>query len=274
MQTRILLLALLILQTSILAAATETDASKVVEAVEPKHWPLSVSTVVDLRQEDVTGKMQKLRAQTRGVLQRVENGMLLVDFGRRGIHWVDPHKSNFLEQAEQVRSGEIRKRFPNFSGQVLSRIASFPQGKSAPISLEDHVRKAGYIVFYPGEYNRECILITHAISSLVNKYPNIQFFTLHSDMRWQGYFTRYIDYLPLFLPHLAEGYTAAFHHEPEPTPSLVAVGTNGQIFYRSETLSADPSMRKSRKETRRSFERRRSSAYQEVEKAVTAIDKL
>ena len=93
-------------------------------------------------------------------------------------------------------------------------------------------------------------------------------------MRWQGYFTRSIDHLPLFFPHLAEGYIASFHHEAEPTPSLVAVGTNGEIFYRSETLAADLSTRKSRTETRRSFKRRRSSAYQEVEKAVTAIDKL
>lgn len=269
----IILTALTILSASraeILRDKNNTDSELL--AQNSDYWPRAVSILKTIDQDDVSGNRKKIKAGQEGILQRLEEGRLLIDFGRHGVHWMLPDATDFFTRVREVYSGQRSKEFPNFSGQILSRLVFFPKQQNKHISMEDHLPKKGYIVVYPGTYSRDNIRVIDCLDDLVSEYSEIQFFTLQTDMRWQQHFMSKVNALPIFLPHLAEGYTKAFHHEPKEQPSFVAVDQNGKVLYRSETLSTNPVSAQVRIMTRRGQKRKANSIIlAEIRKAVESL---
>lgn len=221
------------------------------DSIPSKHWPNEIALKKPLSIANSKGRLKKLSSGSIGLLQRVENGLLLVDFGRHGVFFVNPENTDFLQKVDSLKQGVEHKSIRNFSHQILSRLVIINASKNTFIPYEDHARKKGYLVYYPGICTEESRSITSQIGSLFSAHENVQLMMLAPDMQWYKYFNRFKFTIPVFLPNLAGPYADSFYHKNSPGPSLVAVDPNGKVLYRSPTLARTPIKKNKRLMTRK-----------------------
>lgn len=240
------------------------------------NWPSKVTVNEQIEEENEDGQNKTLRAGTSGILQRVEDGLLLIDFGHHGLFWLRPDQTDFSVQYDRLKSNKDHKDFPNAMVQIGNKIIHFPKRTARHVLIEDIKEYEFFLCYYANVIDEENVLITQALN---NAFKD-RLFAEHGIWpvafpgkdRWYGYFQKAFNELPVFIPHMRLSYAAAFRHEPNPTPSFVLIDANGKVIYRSETLKLVKPKFSKRIIGSTSYKRRSLSlVFDELEKAVNAI---
>ncbi|MGB0763460.1 MAG: hypothetical protein ACPGO0_05885, partial [Acidimicrobiales bacterium] len=120
------------------------------EDIPSAWWPVHVVTSIELESKE-TGKTVK--EGSRGTLLRVENDLLVVDFGRFGVRKVSPKKTDFFDQVSHYMMGKETKEFANFALQIGNKLVDFGSGKdSGPIRFDDVKETKLYVLVYVDNY--------------------------------------------------------------------------------------------------------------------------
>ena len=210
------------------------------EQIPSSYWPPYVETT-----ETIVNVENEIKADTRGVLLRVEEDQLLVDFGRNGVASIDPIATNFHEEAQKLMSGESKKEFPNFSLQLGNKLMTFGRGeRSGPLRFQEVVGTKIYILLYLDTYSPELaqplIDFGEAYKELKAEWPNIEVVLMPRDRKFYDFGATVGYAVPYITPHMRIGYIESLSHGVDTTPALVAVDDNGRILYHSaEPLNWD-----------------------------------
>jgi hypothetical protein len=199
-------------------------------------WPTFVEASNPLN----VGKDQVIIAKgSRGTLLRAEACHLVVDFGRYGVHIVEPESTNFYELASELMTGERQKEFPNFALQVGNKIMTFGRGaESGAIRFDEVKNTEVYVLLYLDSYHPEIAqdLLDFGISyqKLKENWPSIEVILMPKDHDFYdfGYTTGYS--IPFIATHMRIGYRQTLNHGVDIGPGFVAVDPNGRILGRSE----------------------------------------
>ena len=237
-------------------------------------WPIQVTILQDFEQKDVIGEEYKVRSGSTGILQRIENGLALVDMGRFGVHWVEPNDTNFEKLADRLAKGLDLKEFPNSMAQLGNKIVQYVDRDATHILLEDIRNVEFFICFYVNEINQENALITRYLDR-AHKHGrfaehNILPIAFPGEDHWYGYFKSAFNSLPVFIPHMRLSYAAAMWHLQNETPSFVLIDANGKVLYRSKTLR----MNESRMPKRRSGHSRKADYAQIEQELIEAFSTI
>lgn len=200
------------------------------ENIPSALWPTFVETKDDAI----------FKKSTRGTLIRVENDILIVDFGRKGIIEVAPESTDFYQQVSALMLGETTKEFPNFSLQVGNKMMTFGRGdQSGAIRFEDTQHITLYVLLYLDRYDpsiaKDLMNFGSAYDALKVEHPTIEVVLMPDDREFYNFgFT--VGYtIPFIATHMRKGYINSLYHKVDDTPGFVAVDTNGRIMGRSET---------------------------------------
>jgi len=237
--TRILLL------TGLAALLTNAVPALTVEELEaqPEYWPIFVKTQ-DKLTDSGTGHF--VRSGTRVVVVRVEDGKVLVDAGRAGVHYLDPEATNVLDNAKAIREGTRPKTAPLLVGHLSLRLCKpgtlgsfdptvFGNLEHVLLYYHDPSDEASYALLE--ELEKLDSLDTHdkphfsviGISVDPSRNKSIAFIE-----KAGGSVT-----FPFVLPHLSYGYAKAFHHGATNTddlPMAVLCDANGKIIANSHQM--------------------------------------
>lgn len=171
------------------------------EQIPSSYWPPYVETT-----ETIVNVENEIKADTRGVLLRVEEDQLLVDFGRNGVASIDPIATNFHEEAQKLMSGESKKEFPNFSLQLGNKLMTFGRGeRSGPLRFQEVVGTKIYILLYLDTYSPELaqplIDFGEAYKELKAEWPNIEVVLMPRDRKFYDFGATVGYAVPYITPH-------------------------------------------------------------------------
>lgn len=231
-------LVLLLLTISSFASAEPlfegSGTSAQTEQIPSAFWPPFVETT-----EKIVYREKEIKVDTRGVLLRVEEDQLLIDFGRNGVATVDPNATNFYEEVCELMSGASKKEFPNFSLHVANKLMTFGRGKkSGPIRFEEVVGTKLYILLYLDTYSPELaqplMKFGKAYKDLKAGWPEVEVVLMPRDRKFYDFGATVGYAVPYIAPHMRIGYIKSLTHGVDTPPAFAAVDNNGRMLYRSE----------------------------------------
>lgn len=230
-------LMLFVLVTAFTARALTLD-----EAMAQSHvWPPYVN-LTEAYYELPEAERPSLQKGMRLTLIRVEDGELLVDTGRDGLHRIDPAITDFLTEARAYHSGEKQKFRPNVTALVGDKLMEFlPNGDPERIE-EPRFRYREYILFLYLDSNsitnpQRLAELTELKSMLMDDGAGyIAIFPLRYDFyREVG---RQIPEWPIIMQHLLLGYGRALAHVTEPGEELLVLSdSNGKLLHRTQDIA-------------------------------------
>ncbi len=224
----------------------------------PEYWPSQVEAALTLLDhETVTGDTQKIKKGSKGLLQRIENDKLLVDFGRHGVHWLEESETNIKSLYGPNQRDTDALEYPNLTAQIGNKMVRFVERDAEHIVIADNANINYYISIYIGNVTTDTAIILQYIDQLQPQLdkdlPDTRCVVFAGANRWYGYFMTAFNRLPIMIPHMRLSYAAALHQEPETLPSLVVADAYGRIIHRSPQLRLDDNTNpKVRHNTRRS----------------------
>ena len=273
MKTKYTLL-LLILSSSCIANPLQKE--KPYDFEVSKYWPQIIQVSEKMTHVDVDGKTTNLTPRATGIVQRVEGDLVIVDFGRFGIHKLPISDTNFEEKQMALRSGTEHKEAANLTAQIGNKLIRFIERRSKHIIYEDNLTTDYYLFLYINKLNSENAKILQffdqKVPELKEGFPNLRLVAFFGHNKWYGYSMNAFNRIPIFIPHMRLSYAKALHQEPNHTPSFVLTDAEGKIIHRSDTLELSDI----------TFERLRTlkgkkrealvSVERELEKALSKID--
>ena len=87
------------------------------------YWPSHLTTIDEILDPITSEKL--LSKKQRGVLIRLVDGKLLVDFGRGGVHLVDIKDTDFVKEYQDVINHVTPKLYGNLTGMIGTRLTTF-----------------------------------------------------------------------------------------------------------------------------------------------------
>lgn len=204
------------------------------------YWPSSIRLIDAGTHSNIDGNSVNLRAGERGILQRVENGQLLLDYGRDGLFWLKPEATDYYTGYGLLESGQVSKQFPNLTGQIGNKLVNFKNPKGSHVTMDLNVSVKNYIIFYVDTSSKLDMTLLNAMKRFLATYDydrsEVRFLYFLSSL--QGYL--HVRNLGLDMdtltPHMRQGYIDALHQQPAPKPSFVISDAEGQILARSDTI--------------------------------------
>lgn len=204
------------------------------ESIASKHWP----TFVVGKEPIVTEANKTVPANYRGTLIRHENGKLIVDFGRHGVHHVNPEQTDFSVNVEMIKNGQLDKEYPNLTYQIGNKLIAFSREiGEQQIRLQEVAQTKVYIFIYLNTFEKE-----HAESFVrLGEYyletrkdaPETIAVILTKDRAYYDFAYTVGHPIPLITPHFRKGYINSFDHGIEEENVILACDANGQILFES-----------------------------------------
>lgn len=203
-------------------------------------WPTYVhlNEPIEVQHE---GQPRTLDKGRRAVLTRFEDGKFFVDFGREGIHIIDPRKTDVLAQAQAYASGDEQKT----AGLVISHIGNrlfrhMGEEKGyRQIQAREFLPITRYLFLY---VDADSEATTQATPKLREFYQKLRTEHPYAEMpslpfaEDQAAFDRYLKENPLPWPvmplYLSLGYRHALHHNPQGL-ELVLTDADFKVLARS-----------------------------------------
>lgn len=109
---------------------------------ESDLWPTHLSVT-----EAVQSNGRELVPGPPGVLMRIEDGQALIDFGRRGVHWVDLSKTDFISRSESM-AGSSDIKLGNYVLMFGGNIAQIHDGGLQRPERDWHVQVKNLLLVY------------------------------------------------------------------------------------------------------------------------------
>ena len=100
-----------------------------------------------------------MQAGNVGVLIRVEaSGVARIDFGRDGLHEVPVAKTDLVERANRIRTGEAEKLAPNFLLAIGPRLVDSAADALRPLPYAAVAEQRGFLCVFadPGAKDVRC----------------------------------------------------------------------------------------------------------------------
>lgn len=214
--------------------------------IESKFWPTFVNSKIEFEKADVSGTSFLVKSGARGTVQRLEKGRLLVDYGRFGLHWVDPESTDFVEEANKLQSDPNIRKLSNLVGQIGSRLIHYANEAPTHSLIEDVSKKNGIIFIFPGKLNPQngavFKTIDPALFELSKEYNAIPV-VLPIDMKWYSYMEELNAKSSVIIPFMFN-YRNKLHLQNKDAPSYVICNLHGKVLHRSETVQIDTEMKK------------------------------
>lgn len=203
------------------------------QAIPSQFWPQYVTTVRPVAVDEDT----EIPAGTRGVLQRCETHAVLVDFGRWGVHPVDPLATDFFEGLLAVMKGEAVKDFPNLTFQIGNKLMHFgPDKTPRRIQMSAVKDTRHYLLLYLGEYDPAGVDALRDFGA--NYGEHLQALSPELTVAVFPASRRYYDFgytvgfpVPFIFPHMRTGYIESLSHTGPHLPKLVLVDAEGALIY-------------------------------------------
>lgn len=232
---------------TILVANSESNLSfKESDEVPSEYWPLHVNTTKDLVVTSNGEEDKIIPENTRAVVIRLESeGGLLLDFGREGIHRLDPEDTDFLDASHRIANGEVEKLYSIMAGMIAQRL-SVPteDGSGAPYSFKIVSESRLFILLYVDDdadlfraiaefelSNREA-LREKAVALIL--MPTFNYKNSELSKRLYSYGVR----VPFMYDFLVKPYINMLSHQPV-LPAIVVTDSNGKIINRHEGSSEE-----------------------------------
>jgi hypothetical protein len=197
-----------------------------------RYWPRKLKLVDAWRPP---GADEPLRAGTRGVLIRVEpGGKARVDFGRSGRHAVPVEATNLVELANQLRAGEIQKRFPNFMMAIGPRLVSSEAPQLRPLRPRDVVGASGYLCVFADPDDERFAELAAALAPLDERH-GVKTVLFPQGSRTDPEVRERLRALgwtvPFVYDRLSEPYTRTLRDEDAPLPALMLQTPDGRVVF-------------------------------------------
>lgn len=224
-----------------LQSADPTFSFKDALAIPSKFWPTLVNTVKEIDLEVKSGRAATISEGTRAVVIRLEpSGQLLVDFGREGIHLVDPSATNFVELSHAVANGKIDKLYGIMAGMIAQRLTiPTESGELLPYSFKTVNESDYFMLAYIeddagqfrvlSDFQKTSSELLKSTATTFLLMPTFDYRNKELSARLHAAGVR----VPFMYDYLVKPYTKTMSHKPQP-PALIVTDANGRILERYE----------------------------------------
>ncbi|MDX2109006.1 MAG: hypothetical protein SFY80_02070 [Verrucomicrobiota bacterium] len=240
MNLRVLLFVCL---TSFLQAAPDAGSTEAVTLLEskPSSWPAFATLTKDFAAE-YNGQEVVVKAGTRAVLLRIEQGRALLDTGRKGSHFIPIEFTDLLEETARPKVGDDAKQAANFVVMFANKIVL--PGSRESIAYEDLQGTRAFALIYGDgstTSNAQLARMDQLRSDWSAKLPGVVFVYLHTTESPE-LFTGAVDslkHLPFFPFQFARGYKKALKYSVGSPTGCVLIGSDGQTLLNPFEIMSD-----------------------------------
>jgi hypothetical protein len=162
-----------------------------------------------------------------GVLIRVEaSGAARIDFGRDGLHEVPIAKTDLVERANRIRTGELAKLAPNFLLAIGPRLVDSAGDALRPLPYASVAEQRGFLCVFADPGAKKFAALAAALAPLPQgEHPDAR---VREQLRSLGWT------IPFVYDHLAEAYTRSLLDADVALPAVVLQTREGRVLFQSE----------------------------------------
>lgn len=212
-------------------------------AKNSSNWPADIHVIEADKYTNTDGASRLIKAGERGVLQRIENNNILIDFGSSGNFWIPHEKTDLEDAALAISNDPSLKMFPILTAQIGTKLVYFPNGEGRNITMEDNKFIKYYLCLYTDEYDADSILFLKQIDSLLLEdyfdHNVIRVVAFPSSIQSYSHYIKEFQNIPCILPQVREGYIQSLYQLPSEEPAFILADANGKILFRSPTIQID-----------------------------------
>jgi hypothetical protein len=217
--------------------AADPDAPVVTQQnllASERFWPYRVTITQPV--PDVAHGTLKIG--TRGVLVRVEEGgVARIDFGRHGQHEVPVGKTDLVERANRIRTGELEKAGPNLAVAIGPRLRTLKGKHGAQIPFEEVRRKSGFLCVFADPQAEGVEELVEALAPLADR-PDVMTVLFAQGRPADATLIERLSELGWSVPvvprFLVDGYTRSLLGEKVTLPTLLLQTNEGRVLYRAD----------------------------------------
>lgn len=228
---------IMLMGSAVISAATTEAGPSDNESIaeQSEFWPPYLAL-----KEAVHDDGRVYKSGLKGVLIRVENdSKALIDFGRKGLLAVEIERTDFRERAEEIRSGEMDKEYPNWTMMVGRGFFEVRNGTLQPVPLSALVDFESFLFVYLAGQEEMEGFATYArqLDSRVEALEEAKCFpvVLHTQPKdGNDGIRKLLEEVGLELPfmraHLTRAYAMSMQHAPEFFPHGVLTDAEGKTL--------------------------------------------
>lgn len=207
-------------------------------------WPNRVSLVNELSVV-ADGREVTLAPGWEAILLRVEDGKILADFGRHGIHTLEPEKTDFNERVEALRSGKSSKDLPNLVRMIGDKCARWT-GEGVEIKrsrMEDFTDRKIIVFLHVNPNQPDSLAVARSLQEPYRRWMDegrpveIIMISTHADLA-----PIYAENAPTWLailPGLMSSYRQVLSHPVENPPAIVVSDVEGKLLQSFDGVTVD-----------------------------------
>jgi hypothetical protein len=200
-----------------------------------RFWPYQVAATEAL--PAVAGR-QPVPAGNVGVLIRVEaSGAARIDFGRDGLHEVPIAKTDLVERANRIRTGELAKLAPNFLLAIGPRLVDSAGDALRPLPYASVAEQRGFLCVFADPGAKKFAALAAALAPLQQRHGVATILLPqgeHPDARVREQLRSLGWTIPFVYDHLAEAYTRSLLDADVALPAVVLQTREGRVLFQSE----------------------------------------
>jgi hypothetical protein len=234
-------LSLLLLLAPLLAWSGDPNAAQNADfETESAWWPLRVTLAEPLQLKSDEAE-HVLPAGHGAVLMRVlEDGVLLLDFGKAGAHRVPLEKTDFAVLFEGIRAGTVEKEIGNYVEMLGPRIIDFSKDIPGPLEFGKIVAKEFILFVYFADLDA-LSEFEQIFKEGEDTYAQVLPLALRLDAVALGAglsaYKEAAATIPLLHPQLSEVYARSLQHDAKGPLFFVLTDLDGRVLSRAQRLS-------------------------------------
>lgn len=199
-----------------------------------RFWPYQVAATEVL---PPVADGQPVQAGNVGVLIRVEaSGVARVDFGRDGLHEVPVTKTDLVERANRIRTGEIEKLAPNFLLAIGPRLVDSAAATLRPLPYASVAEQRGFLCVFADPASKAFASLAAALAPLQQRHGVATILLPqgeHPDARVREQLRSLGWTVPFVYDHLAEAYTRSLLEAEAAIPAVMLQTREGRVLFQS-----------------------------------------
>lgn len=199
-----------------------------------RFWPYQIAATEVL---PPVADRQPVQAGNVGVLIRVEaSGAARVDFGRDGLHEVPVARTDLVERANRIRTGEAEKLAPNFLLAIGPRLVDSAADSLRPLPYAAVAEQRGFLSVFADPGSKTFAALAAALAPLEKRHGVATILLPqgeHPDARVRERLRSLGWTVPFVYDHLAEAYTRSLLEAEAALPAVMLQTREGRVLFQS-----------------------------------------
>ena len=199
-----------------------------------RFWPYQIAATEVL---PPVADRQPVQAGNVGVLIRVEAlGVARVDFGRDGLHEVPVARTDLVERANRIRTGEVEKLAPNFLLAIGPRLVDSAADSLRPLPYAAVAEQRGFLCVFADPGSKTFAALAAALAPLQQRHGVATILLPqgeHPDVRVREQLRSLGWTVPFVYDHLAEAYTRSLLETEAALPAVMLQTREGRVLFQS-----------------------------------------